>query len=186
MACIAHKFVVGDELPKVPYRTLLDYYVDGCFVLQFLAVASAFVVYYMDKYHVRMNEMAPTPESLQQITDFPWILNWVLLGVNVALWVLLVAWVLLKMHFVKTDVEHWLRIADRINSGETDGEYASVKDMQKMTAPPAHWGRSYLRGDMDERSGFLHFGGRKKTRASLSHTKGPASHTYTEIDANED
>jgi Tfp pilus assembly protein PilV len=39
--------VVGDELPKVPYRTLVDLYVDLCFALIMVSMASVFLVYYV-------------------------------------------------------------------------------------------------------------------------------------------
>ena len=87
---------MGDELPKVPYRTLLDIYVDGCFFLQFLVVASIFVVEYMERYHILMKdhnteEAVAEHRFLQaEVEEFPWILNWILLAVNVFLFLLLV------------------------------------------------------------------------------------------------
>jgi hypothetical protein len=173
LASIAHKFVVGDELPKVPYRTLLDYYVDGCFFLQFLVVASIFVVEYMERYHILMHHESEAAADdghaaeehrflQEEVEQFPWILNWILLAVNVFLWILLVAWVLLKVHFVQTDVEHWLRIADHINTGQSDAVSVSVKEIHKITQPPKHWTLDFLHRKRNAKSKFLHFGGHKR------------------------
>jgi hypothetical protein len=35
---ISNKFIVGDAVPKVDYRTLVDIYVDTCFYLQVLTM----------------------------------------------------------------------------------------------------------------------------------------------------
>jgi hypothetical protein len=51
VASIANKFVVGDELPKVPYRTLVDLYVDLCFLLIMVSMASVFLVFYVYGYY---------------------------------------------------------------------------------------------------------------------------------------
>jgi hypothetical protein len=40
MALIANKYVVADQLPKVDYRTMVDVYLDGIFVLQALTAFS--------------------------------------------------------------------------------------------------------------------------------------------------
>lgn len=162
--------MVGDELPKVPYRTLLDVYVDGCFFLQFLVVMSLFVVEYMERYRIYMHDEAAAEETVAEehrrldpeTEEFPWKLNWILLAVNVFLYLLLVAWVLLKVHFVKTDVEHWLRIADHINSGQSDAVSVSVKEIHHITQPPKHWTLDFLHSKRNNKSKFLHFGGHKK------------------------
>jgi hypothetical protein len=171
LASIAHKFVVGDELPKVPYRTLLDWYVDGCFLLQFLVVASIFVVEYMERYGILMHHSGGSEETVveehrrylqEEVEQFPWILNWILLAVNVFLWLLLVAWVCLKVHFVQADVEHWLQMAEHVNSGQSDDAAVSVKELHMQTQPTKHWTLDFLHKKRTKKSNFLHFGGHKK------------------------
>lgn len=48
LASLANKYVVSDQLPKVPYRTMVDIYVDGCFYLQVLTLVSNWLVYKYD------------------------------------------------------------------------------------------------------------------------------------------
>ena len=165
VASIAHKFVVGDELPKVPYRTLLDYYVDGCFVLQFIVVISAFVVAYMERYDV-LPELAKHHAGdivirEDEMHPFPWVLNWALLALNVLLYLLLCAWVLLKVHYVQTDVDHWLNMADHINEGHGDNVTVSVIDIHTKTQPDHRWGLHFLHKKRNKKSKFLHFGSKK-------------------------
>jgi hypothetical protein len=185
----------------VPYRTLLDYYVDGCFFLQFLVVMSIFVVEYMERYRILMHDEVAAEEAPAEhrrldpeTEEFPWKLNWILLAVNVFLYLMLVAWVLLKVHFVNTDVEHWLRIANHINSGQSDAASVSVKEIHHITQPPKHWSLDFLHSKRNTKSKFLHFGGHKKATVvepgTLS-TKVPSSGTsakgsakvYSEIGA---
>ena len=45
LAIIGNKYVVGNELPKLQYRTLCDQYVDFCFTMQIIAIGSFLVVY---------------------------------------------------------------------------------------------------------------------------------------------
>ena len=171
VASIAHKFVVGDELPKVPYRTLLDYYVDGCFVLQFLVVSSIFVVSYMDRYDIfpGMTKEYDDQENHEDETNpFPWMLNWILLALNVLLYLLLTAWVLLKVHYVQTDVDHWKNMADHINAGQSDSVAVSVRDIHSLTQPEHRWGLHFLHKKRASRSKFLHFGGHKKAPTSAN------------------
>ena len=152
LAAIAHKFVVGDELPKVPYRTLLDYYVDTCFILQFVVVMSIFVLFYVDKNRVLEGS----------IELFPWRLNWILLGFNVFVYLCVSFWVLLKWHFVVSDVEHWMRISEHISAGLADAETDNIMDIHHMTLPKKPWGIHFFHKHRTEKSKFLHFGGHKK------------------------
>lgn len=160
---------MGDELPKVPYRTLLDYYVDGCFCLQFLVVASIFVLAYMERYHILEEWVGHVSghESVEgsvredEIHPFPWVLNWILLALNVLLYLCLCAWVLLKVHYVQTDVDHWLNMADHINEGHGDNVTVSVIDIHTKTQPDHRWGLHFLHKKRSKKSKFLHFGSKK-------------------------
>jgi len=50
LATIANKFVVGDSLPKVPFRTLVDQYIDVSFLCQVISIfATIFVEKYSDE-----------------------------------------------------------------------------------------------------------------------------------------
>ena len=174
MASIAHKFVVGDELPKVPYRTLLDYYVDGCFGLQFLVASSAFIVFYVNRYYNPDEQLAKDDHNNYHSVDekgvdpFPWTLNWILLAVNVSLWLCLAAWVAMENHFVKTDVEHWLNIAEHINAGKSDSATVSVREIQHLTQPRQHWTRDWFNFRKSKNSKFLHIGGTRSATAPQS------------------
>ena len=49
LANIAAKFVVSGEMPKVPYRTLCDYYMDLCFFNQVLVALLNAVVHMLSQ-----------------------------------------------------------------------------------------------------------------------------------------
>lgn len=50
LATIANKFVVGDSLPKVPFRTLVDQYIDVSFFCQVISIfATIFVAKYSEE-----------------------------------------------------------------------------------------------------------------------------------------
>lgn len=174
VASIAHKFVVGDELPKVPYRTLLDYYVDGCFGLQFLVVASFFLLAYVERSDLAMVEhdkdIVIRKTGVQLST---WELNWILLVLNVVLYLLLTAWVLLKVHYVQSDVDHWLNMADHINAGHGDIPTVSVMDLHARTQPSHKWGLHFLHKKREKKSNFLHFGSKKQDEIVSSGRRTP-------------
>lgn len=44
LAAITNKFIVAEDLPKIPYRTLIDTYLDVCFVMHMLVILSNVVV----------------------------------------------------------------------------------------------------------------------------------------------
>lgn len=51
LAAISNKFVVGDQLPKVPYRTTVDIYLDVSFFLHILIILTNVIVYYVSENH---------------------------------------------------------------------------------------------------------------------------------------
>lgn len=162
VASIAHKFVVGDELPKVPYRTLLDWYVDGCFLLQFLIVASAFLVKYVDDCLLLRQHAVGATNYLPVQVESAWSLSCALLVLNVSIWLSLFTWVCLKTYFVHTDVEHWMRIAEHINAGRSDAVTVSVREIQTLTQEAPQRGLfDFLRRKRGKKSVFLDFGGNK-------------------------
>lgn len=175
LASIAHKFVVGDELPKVPYRTLLDYFVDTCFYLQFLAALSIFLVYYFEIFDVTVERRSLSEavassgsgESADLTGPVWWKLNWCLLGFNVLLFLIMCVWVGLRTWFVFHDVEHWRKMADYINSGNADSVTDSMHDIHSATRPEKHWFADYLHTKRSQVSKFLHIG-QTHEKASLS------------------
>ena len=175
MASIAHKFVVGDELPKVPYRTLLDYYVDGCFALQFLVVASFFILAYKERHDLTPDvehdkDIVIRRDEVQLDT---WDLNWILLALNVTLYLLLTAWVLVKVYYVQTDVDHWLNMADHINAGYGDLPTVSVSELHAKTQPDHRWGVQFMHKKREKKSNFLHFDGKKAEEMNVSTRRTP-------------
>jgi hypothetical protein len=44
LAAITNKFIVAEDLPKIPYRTLIDVYLDVCFVMHMLVILSNVIV----------------------------------------------------------------------------------------------------------------------------------------------
>lgn len=52
LAIIGNKYVVGNELPKLQYRTLCDQYVDFCFTLQIITIGSFLLVYYWSSHEM--------------------------------------------------------------------------------------------------------------------------------------
>jgi hypothetical protein len=49
LASISNKFVVGDKLAKVPYRTLTDEYIDVCFAVQVFTILSNVLVLHFEE-----------------------------------------------------------------------------------------------------------------------------------------
>jgi hypothetical protein len=134
-------------------------------------VASIFIVYYVEKHHVHGSGSSHettstahrylTHEPTDEFTAFVWKLNWGLLALNLLIYVCMCAWVLLKWHFVHTDVEHWLKIAEHISSGQGDDVVDNILDIHHMTRPAKHWGLHLFHKNRVGFSSFLHFGGHK-------------------------
>jgi hypothetical protein len=91
---IEHKYVVGDELPKLPYRTILDIYVDVNFGTQIYATLVNVLVY-----HYQTAEYgAPWAQSH---------LNDLLFFIQLGIFVLFHCWYLVTLRDYFSDVIYW-------------------------------------------------------------------------------
>jgi hypothetical protein len=82
LAIIGNKYVVGNKLPKLQYRTLCDRYVDFCFFLQIVSIASFMLIYELSFYEVEdvgnlgslMNEVAFSFQLIATIYFHHWMM----------------------------------------------------------------------------------------------------------------
>ena len=108
LASISNKFVIGDHIPKVEYRTLLDIYLDFCFYMQLLTLFVSVVVFWFS-----------------YIPPFANSLNFVIFSIEIGAAYLFHDWLHAKIMNNEIDIEHWLDLSK------------VPDDTQKTTAAPA-------------------------------------------------
>ena len=129
IASIANKFVVGDELPKVPYRTIVDMYIDICFFLIMVSMGSVFLVHYFQaeyfhpaEHHEVVHEITNSTEhharrlsgavAAVEYTHegemLAWLVNWCLLGGSFGVYLLFHIWLIFQVSSVNQDIALWL------------------------------------------------------------------------------
>lgn len=89
--------MIGDHIPKVDYRTLLDTYLDFCFYLQLVTMFATVLVHW-----VRSSEV---------ITNAPVIaerLNWCIFATELIVAYIFHEWMYFKVCNNELDIEHWV------------------------------------------------------------------------------
>jgi len=113
LASITNKYVIGDKLPKVPYRTVVDGYIDISFFCQIFGVLSAvlrdWVVDHGDSVHRRLGE------------ETGWLrvaphLNTLLFFTNVGVFAIYHLWLFFKLKNHVADVSVWKSKALALNN----------------------------------------------------------------------
>ena len=129
---VATKFTIADFLPKVPYRTLCDYYLDVAFFCQFGMALSNPLIYLVHRAIPRKSIKVPVLGTCRIVE----VLNALsfLCAFSMLAWLNLRTAAHLKAH--RHDVEQWRKQALPASSPAVDGEEAGVKleDSGKATA----------------------------------------------------
>lgn len=127
LASIANKYVVGDQLPKVEYRTLVDVYVETCYFLQVFTVVSNALVCHFNQYY--QDVQFPQQLLLLFPPSYHWILiNYVTINntclcAQLFIGILLHDWLFTRLYNHDIDKKHWLE--DAVNSGFEDTTFIS-------------------------------------------------------------
>ena len=143
-----NKFAVGNSLPKVDYRTLVDCYVDVCCLCIFISAFSAFITKFV--YEEDHDE------------ELAWEVNGILFAINISILFVAVIYVCVRVRNVHDGISEWLGHAEtrrkEINSSECiveDIDAASNSDKKNHKR--------------DRRaSAFLDVGGGRKTHSKTS------------------
>jgi hypothetical protein len=116
LASICYKYVVCDKLPKVPYRTVADYYIDMSFFCQLFGILSAILRDWV------VDDSSPKGGWFSIYPN----LNRVLFGVNIGLYLLFHVWMFFKLRSHAIDVRAWRSKALQLNNayGNIDDESA--------------------------------------------------------------
>lgn len=104
LAAITNKFVVSEHLPKIPYRTLVDLYLDICFMMHILVILSN-VVCLVFKEH----------------EDWGWFgdnLNLILFNVMLTIYGTFHIWLFFVIREHEFDVMEWKEESDMTGKGE--------------------------------------------------------------------
>lgn len=92
----ARRFVIGDHIPKVDYRTLLDTYLDFCFYLQLFTMFATVLVHW-----VYSSEAMGGPLIAER-------LNWAFFAVELVVAYIFHEWIYFKVCNNELDIEHWV------------------------------------------------------------------------------
>jgi len=91
------RFVIGDHIPKVDYRTLLDIYLDFCFYLQLVTMFATVLVHWV--------------HSNGAINNAPLLaerLNWAIFMIEFVVAYIFHEWIYFKVSNNELDIEHWV------------------------------------------------------------------------------
>ena len=158
LASIGNKYVVSDQLPKVDYRTLVDVYVECCFILQAMSVfATAAVTYWSD-----MNI---------SYCDGYITLNSILFTVEFLIFLFLHDWIHIRLHNHEIDINKWLDESRRANKGTECMDDDSVAEVSKKSSALGILTSVYLKLMTDRRT-FLS----TKAAANYNYEKHPEDH----------
>ncbi len=121
LASIGNKYVVSDQLPKVDYRTLVDVYVECCFILQAMTVfATAAVTFWSDTNISYCNGY---------IT-----LNSILFTIEFLIFLFLHDWIYIRLHNHEIDIKKWLSESLRANKGSEHAHDDDVNHAPKKSS----------------------------------------------------
>ncbi len=104
LASIGNKYVVSDQLPKVDYRTLVDVYVECCFILQAMTVFATAAVTFLSDFNISYCDGYVT-------------LNSILFTIEFLIFLFLHDWIYIRLHNHEIDVQKWLNESRRANKG---------------------------------------------------------------------
>eukprot|EP01034_Spumella_vulgaris_P022719 gene22719-28875_t len=136
LATVANKFVVADSLPKVPYRSLVDIYLDVSFLCQVIAVfATILVSMYATPYNYvhEIEEVEVHHDDLfveeQHHRKELWTdhLNLYFFLLDAAIYTLFHIWYIVLLYYHSSDVKRW----------ELSITEAAEKSMENSMSPKA-------------------------------------------------
>lgn len=117
--------MIGDHIPKVDYRTLLDTYLDFCFYMQLLTMFATVLVHY-----VHSGLPTPDPVLAEQ-------LNLAIFAIELAAAYVFHEWIYYKFCNNELDIEHWVQRASIIEQEERDTTSASLLPTTPYPATPS-------------------------------------------------
>ena len=108
---ICYKYVVGDKLPKVPYRTVVDSYIDISFACQIFGMLSAI----LRDWYVYSDEHINNNSSSSWLSIYP-NLNRVLFSINCIMYAIFHVWLYIKLSNHAVAVNEWKGKALALNN----------------------------------------------------------------------
>lgn len=123
---ISNKFVVGDAMPKVDYRTCVDIYVDTCFYLQVLTMlANAIVEKYQD-----VEFLGATGRHL----------NLIFFILELVAAFCLHEWLIINLWNHRADIEEWVEASKKpfptVEPEDKETEHVAIRSFDALTTSP--------------------------------------------------
>jgi len=120
LASITNKYVIGDKLPKVPYRTIVDTYIDMSFLCQIFGVLSAVLRDWLVENDHEASDQAHRRLSTHE-HESGWLriaphLNNLLFFINLSVFTMYHIWLFIKLRKHTADVAVWKSKALALNN----------------------------------------------------------------------